>query len=134
MNLGIAAAGWQYVAKMDDDNWYGPHYLSDLVRAFSWTDAQVVGKWAHYVHLQRSNATLLRFPEAEHRYANLVQGGTILAPRSVLQDYRWRTCLGGWTRRSWKRSSSRRKGLQRRPLQLHLHSLTLQQWTYLVHQ
>jgi hypothetical protein len=71
---------------MDDDNWYGPHYLSDLVRAFSWTDAQVVGKWAHYVHLQRSNATLLRFPEAEHRYVNLVQGGTIVAPRSVLRD------------------------------------------------
>ncbi|HLM20674.1 MAG TPA: glycosyltransferase [Propionibacteriaceae bacterium] len=86
MNLGIAAADGQYVAKMDDDNWYGPHYLSDLVRAFSWTDAQVVGKWAHYVHLQRSNATLLRFPDAEHRYVNLVQGGTIVAPRSVLRD------------------------------------------------
>jgi len=86
MNLGIRAAGGRYVAKMDDDNWYGSHYVSDLVRAFSWTDAQVVGKWAHYVHLRGSNATLLRFSGAEHRYVELVQGGTILAPRSVMQE------------------------------------------------
>jgi spore maturation protein CgeB len=86
MNLGVTAAGGRYVAKMDDDNWYGSHYLSDLVRAFSWTDAQVVGKWAHYVHLLGSKATLLRFSEAEHRYVELVQGGTIIAPRSVMLD------------------------------------------------
>jgi spore maturation protein CgeB len=86
MNLGIAAAGGRYVAKMDDDNWYGPHYLSDLARAFSWTDAQVVGKWAHYVHLLGSNATLLRFSGAEHRYVDLVQGGTIMAPRSLMLE------------------------------------------------
>jgi spore maturation protein CgeB len=87
MNLGITAAGGRYVAKMDDDNWYGSHYVSDLVRAFSWTDAQVVGKWAHYVHLRGSNATLLRFPTAEHRYVQLVQGGTIMAPRSVMLEF-----------------------------------------------
>jgi spore maturation protein CgeB len=86
MNLGIAAAGGRYVAKMDDDNWYGSHYVSDLVRAFSWTDAQVVGKWAHYVHLLGSNANLLRFSGAEHRYVELVQGGTIMAPRSVMLE------------------------------------------------
>jgi Glycosyl transferases group 1/Glycosyl transferase family 2/DUF based on E. rectale Gene description (DUF3880) len=86
MNLGVAAAGGRYVAKMDDDNWYESHYLSDLVRAFSWTDAQVVGKWTHYVHLLRSNATLLRFSGAEHRYVELVQGGTIIAPRSVMLE------------------------------------------------
>jgi spore maturation protein CgeB len=86
LNLGIAAADGRYVAKMDDDNWYGPHYVSDLVRAFSWTDAQVVGKWAHYVHLRGSNATLLRFSGAEHRYVELVQGGTIMARRSVMLE------------------------------------------------
>jgi hypothetical protein len=29
---------------------------------------------------------LLRFSEAEHRYVELVQGGTIIAPRSVMLD------------------------------------------------
>lgn len=87
MNLGVEAASGRYVAKMDDDNYYAPHYLSDLVRAFSWTDAQVVGKWAHYVHIGGDDGpTLLRFQDHEHRYVRLVQGGTILTPREVVRE------------------------------------------------
>ncbi len=84
MNLGVEAASGHYVAKLDDDNYYAPHFLSDLVRAFDYTDAQVVGKWAHYVHIgDETGPTLLRFEDSEHRYVRLVQGGTILTPREV---------------------------------------------------
>lgn len=83
MNLGVECAGGRYVAKMDDDNYYGANYLTDLVRSFLWTDAAVVGKWAHYVHLQGPNVTLLRFAESEHRYVKLVQGGTIVTERQT---------------------------------------------------
>ncbi len=89
MNLGLAAADGELVAKMDDDNWYGPHYLTDLIRAFDYTAAEVVGKWAHLVHLEGSGATLLRFPEAEHRYVKLVQGGTIVVRRSTATELRF---------------------------------------------
>lgn len=83
MNLGVERASGRYVAKMDDDNIYTEYYLQDLVRAFEFTDAAVVGKWAHYVHLQATGANLLRFGHAEHRYVSLVQGGTILTPRET---------------------------------------------------
>lgn len=87
MNMGVAAASGRYIAKMDDDNYYGEHFLKDLVRAFRWTDAQVVGKWAHYVHIgDEAGPTLLRFADCEHRYVKLVQGGTILTPRQVAVD------------------------------------------------
>jgi hypothetical protein len=81
--MGLAVADGEFIAKMDDDNFYGDHYLTDLVRAFDYTEADVVGKWAHLVHLEGSGATLLRFPDAEHRYVDLVQGGTILARRAA---------------------------------------------------
>lgn len=84
MNLGVAAASGRYVTKMDDDNYYGPGYLTDLVRAFDYTDAAVVGKWAHYVHLAATDATVLRFGHAEHRYTKHVQGGTIMTSRQTL--------------------------------------------------
>ncbi|MGW5240428.1 glycosyltransferase family protein [Monashia sp. NPDC004114] len=89
MNAGVAAASGRYVAKMDDDNVYAAHYLSDLVRAFDYTQASVVGKWAHYAHLTATGATLLRFPDSEHRYVDLVQGGTLLLERDLATRLRF---------------------------------------------
>lgn len=89
MNLGVEASTGGYIAKMDDDNYYGTHYLSDLVRAFDYTDAGVVGKWAHYVWLESQRAVLLRFPAAEHRYVDKVQGGTLLVRADVARSVRF---------------------------------------------
>jgi hypothetical protein len=89
MNAGVGAASGRYVAKMDDDNVYAAHYLRDLVRAFDYTQASVVGKWAHYAHLTATGATLLRFPDAEHRYVELVQGGTLLLERDLAARLRF---------------------------------------------
>ena len=63
------------VAKMDDDNFYGDALPAPTWCAPSTTpDADVVGKWAHYVHLEGTNATLLRFADAEHRYVDAGPG------------------------------------------------------------
>lgn len=78
LNLGIAASDGAHVAKIDDDNFYGRHYLTDLVDAVDYSGAGIVGKWAHYTWLRSSGAVVLRFPDTEHRYQRLVQGGSIL--------------------------------------------------------
>lgn len=89
LNLGITAADGDLLAKFDDDNRYGPHYLTDLVAAFSYTDAGVVGKGAHYSYLSSSGATVLQWPTREHRYVRTVQGGSIVAAGDVLRDLRF---------------------------------------------
>jgi Glycosyl transferase family 2 len=89
LNLGIDAAQGEFIAKMDDDNFYGRHYLTDLVAAFDYTDAGIVGKWAHYVWLRSTGAVVLRFKYAEHRYERLVQGGSILMKRDAAQALRF---------------------------------------------
>ncbi|WP_269801591.1 glycosyltransferase family 2 protein [Desertihabitans aurantiacus] len=86
LGLGVAAAAGDLVAKMDDDNHYGPHYLSDLVAHARQTGAETVGKGAHYVHLTGSGATMLRFADRELAWSPFVQGGTLLTPRQVLAD------------------------------------------------
>lgn len=89
MNLGVDAAGGQYIAKMDDDNIYGPAYLSDLLAAFAYTDAGIVGKWAHYVWLRSSGAVVLRYPDSEHRYERRIQGGSMLFAGDVARQVRF---------------------------------------------
>jgi hypothetical protein len=89
LNLGIDAADGAYLAKMDDDNLYGPNYLSDLAYAFDYTTAGLVGKGAHYCEMRTHGVTLLRFPHLEHTEAELVQGGTILADGDMLRKLRF---------------------------------------------
>jgi spore maturation protein CgeB len=87
LNLGIAAAEGELIAKMDDDNLYGEHYLADLARAFDYSDGELVGKGAHYTYFEGSNTTMLRLPGLEHRYAHLVQGGTFLGKAEMFRTY-----------------------------------------------
>ncbi len=89
LNRGVEAAAGAYVAKMDDDNFYGRHYLTDLVRAFDYTDAGIAGKLAHYVWLRSTGAVVLRFPKAEHTFQRLVQGGTILFKQEIVRELRF---------------------------------------------
>ncbi|GAA0375706.1 glycosyl transferase [Acrocarpospora corrugata] len=86
LNHGIAQAEGELIAKMDDDNLYGEHYLSDLVRTFDYSEAEMVGKGAHYTYFPDKNVTVYRLPGLEHRYAHLVQGATILAKADLLRS------------------------------------------------
>jgi hypothetical protein len=89
MNMGLDAAGGDLIAKMDDDNYYGRYYLTDLMAAFDYTDAGIVGKWAHYVWLRSTGAVILRCRYAEHRYDRLVQGGSMLMKADVAHAVRF---------------------------------------------
>ncbi len=89
LNLGIDASDGAHVAKIDDDNFYGRHYLDDLVDAIDFSGAGIAGKWAHYTWLRSTGAVILRFPRSEHRYERLVQGGSILMRGDVARELRF---------------------------------------------
>ena len=103
LNAGIEAADGTYIGKMDDDELYGPHYIADLVRAFGYTDAGLVGKLAHYVHLAGTGANILRYPELEHSYVDLVRGGALLARGDLLRSYRFDDVSRGEDTRLFRR-------------------------------
>lgn len=84
LNRLARAASGDVVAKMDDDDLYGPHYLSDQLYALDYAWADVVGKQAHYLNLGDLDAMVLRFPEREHRYTDFVTGPTIVARRDLV--------------------------------------------------
>ncbi|MHA7178316.1 glycosyltransferase family protein [Arthrobacter sp. Sr24] len=81
LNLCVASATGDVLTKMDDDDYYGPNYLSDQLFSLNFSRADIVGKQAHYMYLATSNATLLRFGHKEHRFTDLVMGPTIMGYR-----------------------------------------------------
>lgn len=90
LNLLLEAADGDVVAKIDDDDLYGPQYLSDQLYALAYSGADVVGKQAHYMYLEGVDATILRFADREHRYTDRVMGPTIVAARETAAGVRFR--------------------------------------------
>jgi hypothetical protein len=78
------------VTKMDDDDFYGPEHVWDLVLARQYSGAQVVGKALDWIHLESEDVTVFRPTYAAEKYADFVAGGTMLVSRADL------AAVGGW--------------------------------------
>ena len=83
LNLAISAADGEVLAKVDDDDLYGPHYLADQRAALGYSGADIVGKAAHYLYLGDLDVTALRFPDREHRRTDFVPGPTLVFHRDL---------------------------------------------------
>lgn len=86
LNLAVERADGDVVAKMDDDDLYGPHYLADQLRALDYSGAEVVGKQAHHMWLSESDCLMVRFPEREHRFTDMVMGPTLTMRRGLVES------------------------------------------------
>ena len=82
-----------YIAKMDDDDFYGPEHLRDLLDAAIDTGADVVGRAMNYVYLEPLQLTVRRFStygtQAVELWSDWVCGGTILVKRDEAEAANW---------------------------------------------
>ncbi len=85
LNEALAVAEGEYFAKFDDDDLYGPNYLADLMLAFRYSGAAVVGKQSYYAYLHGTDETVVRFPGREFCDAPRVVGGTLVVDRSQVE-------------------------------------------------
>lgn len=81
LNFALEHASGEFFAKMDDDDFYGAHYLSDSMLAFEYSGAHVVGKRTYYCYLEGPNLTAIRFAGGEFKRTSRIQGATIIAHR-----------------------------------------------------
>ena len=82
LNRGTEVASGRYIAKMDDDDYYGKRYLSDAVLAASFSDADVVGKGLYFVYFEATDTTALREAIPEHTFTSSVTTGGALFVRT----------------------------------------------------
>jgi glycosyltransferase involved in cell wall biosynthesis len=83
LNEAARAARGDVLAKVDDDDLYGPSYLDEAVAALEAGRGDVVGKTEMYVYLARSRELLLWHPGASRLHQDHVAGGTLLFPRAL---------------------------------------------------
>ncbi len=87
LNRGISASTGDYVAKMDDDDHYGEHYLSDSVLAASFSEAEVTGKGSFFMYFEDADTTALAEVAREHTFTHFVTGGTMFIRSDVARKF-----------------------------------------------
>ncbi len=89
LNHGIDHSKGEYLAKFDDDDYYGADYLSDLLMATAYTDAGVLGKHAYYCYVTETDQMALRNQGHSHRHKSFVCGATLFVRRDVFDLVRF---------------------------------------------
>ncbi|WP_406318231.1 glycosyltransferase [Streptosporangium sp. NBC_01639] len=84
LNEAAARASGSFLLKMDDDDWYGPDFISDLLLAHSYSGAEVVGMVPEFVYLASIGVTVHR-DQVTEQITNFIAGGTIFTARSAFE-------------------------------------------------
>lgn len=85
LNALAETARGPLLAKMDDDDLYGPDHLRDLVLARQYSGAALVGKWLEFLYLANADATIQWCNGESERYqTTTLSGPTLLLSRADL--------------------------------------------------
>ncbi|WP_214408381.1 family 2 glycosyl transferase [Sphaerisporangium fuscum] len=79
-------AGGDEIAKWDDDDWYSPEHLADLLLARAYSGADIVGTAAEFFYLEPLDVTIRRTDYTSEIWSDHVAGGTILVPRDRFHE------------------------------------------------
>lgn len=83
----------EFVAKMDDDDIYGPEHLRDLLDVIQEKNCDVVGRAMNYIYLEPIDLTVRRFAGVGvsdvELFSDWICGGTILVKRSAGEKADW---------------------------------------------
>jgi hypothetical protein len=85
LHAAASVADGDVLLKMDDDDWYAPDVVADLLRARAYSGAQLVGMPAEFHYLAPRDLTVKRGHPTE-LYARFVAGGTMMVDRPVLRE------------------------------------------------
>lgn len=84
LNAAIDTTSAGLIAKIDDDDFYGPNYLEDAVQANRYANAPLIGKGATFTYLENRGETLLRRPKIRDRfYDGSPSGASLVFERSL---------------------------------------------------
>ncbi len=86
LNKAASLSTGEYLAKMDDDDFYFENYITDMILPFKFGNFGLVGKKEIFVYLEESDKTILRYPNQSHRVTDFVAGPTLIIKRSVFDS------------------------------------------------
>ncbi|MDH2428104.1 glycosyltransferase [Sphaerisporangium sp. TRM90804] len=86
LNEVASRAAGDEIAKWDDDDWYSPEHLGDLIMARDYSGADIVGTAAEFFYLEPLDLTVRRTDYTSEVWSDHVAGGTIFVARAKFHE------------------------------------------------
>ncbi|WP_423410610.1 glycosyltransferase [Heyndrickxia sp. MSNUG] len=88
LNFGILQSTYDIIAKFDDDDYYGSHYLSNAMIAFENKEVMIAGKSSYYIYFKNKKA-LFFLPGEVNSVTETVAGATLVFRKEIFKDVRF---------------------------------------------
>jgi glycosyltransferase involved in cell wall biosynthesis len=95
MNYAIEISSFNYVAKFDDDDYYAPSYLLRQMAAFTYTNADIVGKCTRYIFFSGRKILVIDNPGQENKYVKFICGPTMVINKRVFEQVKFQNITLG---------------------------------------
>ncbi|MEO2074177.1 MAG: glycosyltransferase [Bacillus sp. (in: firmicutes)] len=88
LNYGVLLANYDIIAKFDDDDYYGPDYITNSMPAFEDKNVTIVGKSACFIYFKSSKA-LIHVKGNENTLTDSVAGATLMFRKEMFYYIRF---------------------------------------------
>lgn len=83
LNLGISKAKYDYIAKLDDDDYYGENYLTYSLLNLQSVKANIVGKASIYIYFKEEDILGIKHISYENKFVSRVEGSTLFFKKDI---------------------------------------------------
>ncbi|MCL6570410.1 MAG: glycosyltransferase [Bacillus sp. (in: Bacteria)] len=88
LNFGVMKSNDDFIAKFDDDDYYGPDYIKSAMDAFKDNNISIIGKSSYYIYFKNKKA-LIHVSGTENSITDTVAGATLMFRRDVFHYVRF---------------------------------------------
>lgn len=83
LNLALEKTKYDYISFFDTGNYYGPNFLTDLMNAFSYSDADIIGKNCYYRYCEDTKLLVLKNLSQENRFVTLLRSEAMIIKKTL---------------------------------------------------
>lgn len=82
LNYAVEKSNLEYISIFSDD-YYAENYLVDVMNAFKYSNADIIGKCSHYSYSENYKLLVIIYPYIENRYIQYVKASTMVFKKKV---------------------------------------------------
>ena len=89
INCAVSKAKYDFISKLDDDNFYASDFINGLINGFRYNEADIVGKGSYFVYFESNKTLAINCPNKENRYVNFLSGSALIIKKKVFKKVKF---------------------------------------------